>query len=101
MAAPQTQITFRGVTRGHLGRVIVTGSQTHRHTGRVLFDSDGDGASFLPAKPFAVGREVTVTTKLDIRGARAGTFHFTVAHPAGAGPGHAAAIWPTGCPATS
>ena len=86
VAAPQTQITLRGVTRGHLGRVIVTGSQTHRHTGRVLFDSDGDGASFLPAKPFAVGEKVTVTTKLDIRGARAGTFHFTVAHPAGAIP---------------
>jgi hypothetical protein len=86
VAAPQTQITLRGVTRGHLGRVIVTGSQTHRHTGRVLFDSDGDGASFLPAKPFAVGEKVTVTTKLDIRGARAGTFHFTIAHPAGAIP---------------
>jgi hypothetical protein len=86
VAAPQTQITFRGVTRGQIGRVIVMGSRTGRHTGRVVFDSDGDGASFLPAKPFAAGEEVTVKTKLDIRGARSGTFHFAIAHPAGAIP---------------
>jgi Arylsulfotransferase (ASST) len=86
VAAPQTQITFRGVTRGHIGRVTVTGSSTGRHSGRMVFDSDGDGASFLPAKPFAAGERVTVKTKLDIRGARAGTFHFAVAHPAGAIP---------------
>ncbi len=86
VAAPQTQITLRGVTRGHIGRVIVTGSQTGRHSGRVAFDSDGQGASFLPAKPFAAGEVVTVRTKLQIRGARAGTFHFAIAHPAGAIP---------------
>jgi Arylsulfotransferase (ASST) len=86
VAAPQTQITLRGVTRGHLGRVIVTGSSSGRHSGRVVFDSDGQGASFLPAKPFAAGEEVTVRTNLQIRGARAGTFHFAIAHPAGAIP---------------
>jgi hypothetical protein len=86
VAAPQTQITFRGVPRGHLGRVIVTGSSTGRHTGRVLADSDGQGASFLPTKPFAPGEVVTVRTKLHILGTRAGTFHFTIAHPAGAIP---------------
>ncbi len=86
VAAPQTQITFRGVKGGHIGRVIVTGSSTGRHTGRVVADSDRQGASFLPTKPFAAGEVVTVKTKLDIRGVRAGTFHFTIAHPAGAIP---------------
>jgi hypothetical protein len=86
VAAPQTQITLRGVTRGHVGRVIVTASRTGRHTGRVVFDSDGQGASFLPAKPFAPGERVTVRTALNIRGARAGTFRFAIARPAGAIP---------------
>jgi hypothetical protein len=86
VAAPQTQITFRGITRGHVGRVTVTGSSTGRHTGRVVFDSDGDGASFLPAKPFAPGERVSVRTKLDVRGARNGTFRFAIARPAGAIP---------------
>jgi hypothetical protein len=86
VAAPQTQISFRGVMTGHLGRVIVTGSRTGRHTGRVLADSDGQGASFLPAKPFAPGEVVTVKTGLQIPGTHAGTFHFSIAHPAGAIP---------------
>jgi Arylsulfotransferase (ASST) len=86
VAAPQTQITFRGVTSGHIGRVIVTGSRTGRHTGRVVADSDGQGASFLPTRPFAPGEVVTVRTKLHIPGTRAGTFRFAIAHPAGAIP---------------
>ncbi|HSC04386.1 MAG TPA: arylsulfotransferase family protein [Solirubrobacteraceae bacterium] len=86
VAAPQTQISFRGVMSGHLGRVIVTGSRTGRHTGRVVAHSDGQGASFLPAKPFAAGEMVTVKTGLQIPGTRAGTFHFSIAHPAGAIP---------------
>jgi hypothetical protein len=86
VAAPQTQITFRGVKSGHVGRVIVTGSRTGRHTGRVIADSDGQGASFLPAKPFAPGEAVIVRTTLQIPGTRAGTFHFDIANPAGAVP---------------
>jgi hypothetical protein len=94
VAAPQTQITLRGVTRGHVGRVIVTGSSTGRHNGRVVFDSDGQGASFLPAKPFAPGERVTVRTNLNIRGARDGTFHFAVARPAGSIPAMPLAMAP-------
>jgi hypothetical protein len=86
VAAPQTQITFRDVKSGHIGPVLVTGSRTGRHTGRVIADSDGDGASFLPAKPFAPGELVTVRTKLQIPGTRAGRFHFAIANPAGAIP---------------
>jgi hypothetical protein len=52
----------------------------------VVKDSDGRGASFLPAKPFAPGEVVTVRTKLHIQGARRGVFRFSIAHPAGAIP---------------
>jgi Arylsulfotransferase (ASST) len=86
VASPQTQITFRGISPSHIGRVVVTGSRSGRHTGRLEADSDGQGASFLPAKPFAPGELVTVKTRLDVRGVRGGTFHFTVATPAGAIP---------------
>ncbi len=66
--------------------MVVTGSRSGRHTGRLEADSDGLGASFLPAKPFAAGELVTVRTRLEVRGVRGGTFHFTVAIPAGAIP---------------
>jgi len=86
VASPQTQIAFRGISPGQIGRVVVTGSRSGRHTGRLEADSDGQGASFLPAKPFDPGELVTVRTRMDVRGVRGGTFHFTVATPAGAIP---------------
>jgi len=86
VAAPQTQITFRGLPAGQIGKVVVTGSRSGRHTGRLEADSDGQGGSFLPAKAFTPGEVITVRTALDVRGARHGTFHFTVATPAGAIP---------------
>jgi hypothetical protein len=61
----------------------VTGSRSGTHIGRLVADSDGDGASFLPVKPFRPGEQVTVRTGLSIEGARGGTFRFTVAEPAG------------------
>jgi Arylsulfotransferase (ASST) len=86
VAAPQTQITFRGIPLRQIGQVVVTGSRSGRHTGRFEADSDGQGASFLPAKPFTPGELVTVRTRMRIRGVSSGTFHFTVATPAGAVP---------------
>jgi hypothetical protein len=86
VASPQTQIVFRGISPRQIGRVVVTGSRSGRHGGRLEADSDGQGASFLPVKPFTPGEVVTVKTGMDIRGARAGSFHFTVATPAGAIP---------------
>jgi Arylsulfotransferase (ASST) len=86
VASPQTQIAFRGVSPRDIGRVVVTGSRSGRHAGRFEADSDGRGASFLPAKPFAPGELVTVRTRMDVRGVTGGTFHFTVATPAGAIP---------------
>jgi hypothetical protein len=83
VAAPQTQIAFRGVPVGKLGTVTVTGSRSGPHTGQFYSDSDHDGGSFLPAKPFVPGEVVTVTTGLHIRAATAGTFRFTIATPSG------------------
>ena len=86
VASPQTQITFRGMPVRDLGSVIVTGSRSGRHAGRIVSDSDGEGGSFLPSKPFVPGEVVTVRTRLHIRAARTGTFRFTVATPSGSVP---------------
>jgi hypothetical protein len=81
-ASPQTQISFRGVGAGKLGAVVVTGSRSGRHAGVVRAHSDGNGASFVPAKPFHAGERVTVRTGLDVVGARQGDFAIRIARPA-------------------
>ncbi|HEX4009663.1 MAG TPA: arylsulfotransferase family protein [Solirubrobacteraceae bacterium] len=84
VAAPATQLTFRGLPAADLGTITVTGSKSGAHTGRVLSDSDGRGGSFIPTKAFDPGEQVTVRTGLDIVGATNGAYSFTVATPAGA-----------------
>jgi len=87
VASPQTQIAFRGVPIGQVGKVVVTGSRSGVHVGRFESDSDQDGGSFLPAKPFVPGEAVTVHTSLRILGTPTpGTFHFMVATPSGSIP---------------
>lgn len=81
VATPSTQITIRGVPTSAFGSITVTGSQTGVHTGTVEADSDGNGGSFIPTKPFAPGETVTVQTGLDVADATNGTWHFTVAVP--------------------
>ena len=81
-ASPRTQISFRGISAGKLGKVVVTGSRSGRHGGAVRAHSDGEGASFLPAKPFRAGERVTVRTGLDVVGARDGDFAIRIARPA-------------------
>jgi hypothetical protein len=85
LAAPQTQIAFRGLAYSQLAAatITVTGSKTGVHTGRLAEDSDARGGSFLPAAPFTAGETVTVKSSLNILGAKGGTFSFTVANPAG------------------
>jgi Arylsulfotransferase (ASST) len=63
-ASPQTQISFLGVPKGKLSGVSAVGSSTGVHAGRLLGYSQGDGASFVPDKPFAQGETVTVTAQL-------------------------------------
>jgi hypothetical protein len=80
---PATQITFRGVSPGQIGQLQVVGSKTGAHTGHTAADSDGQGGSFIPDQPFASGETVTVTTALNVIGAKHGTFSFTIANARG------------------
>jgi Arylsulfotransferase (ASST) len=80
-AAPQVQISFLGAPASDLRVISVTGSQTGVHGGRLASYSQGDGASFLPTRPFAEGERVTVHAQLRIRGGvRALTDEFAIAH---------------------
>ncbi len=86
VAAPQTQITFRGMPIAQVGRVSVAGSRSGVHAGRMEADSDGEGGSFLPNRAFTPGERVTVRLTSALIGAgshRQRSFHFTIANPAG------------------
>src|SRR5229473_1110310 len=63
-ASPLTQISFLGAPVGALSAISVVGSRTGVHSGRLAPYSQGDGASFLPARPFAEGERVTVHARL-------------------------------------
>ncbi len=69
-ATPQTQISFAGVPASELSVQSVVGSATGTHSGRLQAYSQGDGASFLPARPFAEGERVTVRARLTAGGRR-------------------------------
>ncbi len=86
VASPGSQIAFRGVSPKRLTDIVVRGTKTGLHRGRIEADSDGRGGSFLPDQPFAPGERVTVQTHLKIAGVKHGTFEFTVADPASALP---------------
>jgi hypothetical protein len=79
-ADPQTEISFLGRPASSLGTISVVGSESGAHAGRLLSFSTGNGASFVPNRPFVAGEQVTVHTTLRIAGATKGTFRFVVAH---------------------
>jgi hypothetical protein len=60
VASHLTQISFVGAPAAAITHVKVTGSRSGAHRGRLAGYSQGDGASFLPAKPFTPGERVTV-----------------------------------------
>jgi hypothetical protein len=59
-ASHETQISFLGPPASEITHVVVTGSRSGNHSGRLLAYSQGDGASFLPDHPFAQGEVVMV-----------------------------------------
>jgi hypothetical protein len=80
-----TQISFLGVPAAEITDVLVRGSRSGIHAGRLAayrseIDQQGDGASFLPSKPFSQGEVVTVHAVL-LKGATTTpfTWSFTVA----------------------
>jgi hypothetical protein len=79
-ASPHTQISLLGAPPSALGGVRVSGSQTGSHAGRLLAYSQGDGASFVPSKPFRSGETVSVRGKVKVGSAtRAFAYSFVVA----------------------
>lgn len=67
-ASPTTQISLLGAPAGELSKVIVQGSRSGAHAGRLLAYSQGDGASFVPSKPFTAGETVRVSADLNSAG---------------------------------
>lgn len=94
VAAPGTQITFRGVPATALTGITVTGSSSGRHAGTIAADSDGRGGSFLPSTRFQPGETVTVKTPLGVLGGKGGTFSFQIATSPGPVPYQAAQFVP-------
>jgi hypothetical protein len=77
-ASTATQISLLGVPVRELSHVQVSGSRTGAHTGRLEGYSQGDGASFVPSKPFQAGEVVTVSGH-EGAPAKAFSYRFTVA----------------------
>ena len=67
-ASAATQISLLGVPADELTGVTVKGTRTGSHSGRLLAYSQGDGASFVPSRPFADGEQVTVRGTLTSAG---------------------------------
>jgi hypothetical protein len=76
----ETQVSFLGEPASALSDISVSGSRTGSHPGRLDAYSQGDGASFVPSKPFTQGETVTVHGKVTRNGKTAPfAFHFTTA----------------------
>lgn len=81
-AMPKTQISFLGVPARDLRGVSVIGSITGEHGGRLRAYSQGDGASFVPSKPFHAGERVSVSGGVATSsGIKRFSFRFFVAYP--------------------
>lgn len=63
-ANPATQISFLGLPAARIRVVSVVGDQSGAHAGRLESYSQGDGASFVPDKPFAAGERVLVHAEI-------------------------------------
>ena len=78
-ASATTEISLRGAAPGDLSGVVVTGSRSGRHRGRIVAHSDGRGGSFVSSHPFKAGERVTVRTGFDIAGVRGRHASFRIA----------------------
>jgi hypothetical protein len=88
-ATYDTQISLLGYPIGELSSISVSGSRSGGHSGRLEAYSQGDGASWVPSKPFYAGETVLVHGRLSLSGkSYPFAFHFTTAvadplgHPA-------------------
>jgi hypothetical protein len=60
-ASPYTQISFLGLPAAQISNVLVVGSHSGAHSGRLAAYEGAQGASFLPTKGFTEGETVTVS----------------------------------------
>ncbi len=67
-ATPATQVSFLGAPASELSVQSVLGSVSGPHAGGLRAYSQGDGASFVPARPFVEGERVTVHALLRAHG---------------------------------
>jgi hypothetical protein len=67
-ASVSTQISMLGPPASALSDVTVSGSLSGPHPGRLLAYSQGDGASFVPSRPFMQGELVRVHAELHAGG---------------------------------
>jgi len=81
-AAPESEISLRGLPPQRLGTIEVSGSKSGMHPGRLEPHFDNEGASFVPDEPFEPGEEVKVSTHLTVPGGRDGDYRFWVSRPA-------------------
>ncbi len=77
-ANPATQISLLGAPAGSISGVSAVGSASGSHSGRIAAFSQGDGASFLPSKPFTANETVKVTVTI---AGRPVSWSFHVAKP--------------------
>ncbi len=79
-ASADTQLSFLGAPAAQLAHLQVSGSTSGAHTGHLRAYSQGDGASFVPTKPFQAGETVSVRGTVGAgSGAKAFSYRFTVA----------------------
>ena len=81
-ADPATQISFLGAPGSRIEDIVVSGSRSGLHGGRLEYYSTHTGGSFLPSRPFLPGEQVTVSATVTGYGAprKVGT-SFTVDEP--------------------
>lgn len=63
-ASVSTQISMLGAPATELLHVRVSGAQSGAHSGRMKAYSQGNGASFVPSRPFTQGERVSVHAEL-------------------------------------
>ena len=81
-ASPWTQISLLGLPATDLTVTSVAGSRSGAHGGHLQAYSQGDGASFVPSRPFLAGERVTVHARGRVGGAwRSLLDVFAVARP--------------------
>src|SRR5205085_12677795 len=91
----QTQISVLGPPGTQLSGVRVRGARTGSHPGSLRPYSQGDGASFVPSRPFSPGESVFVHGNVRSgSGAARFSYRFAVARqdPSLAVPAHASAV---------